>query len=152
MANLKDLSTILGEGHRLPILGKEYLVPHVRASTGLQFAAFTSAAIAAVQAEETGKEVQISAADQEILSDEQEADLYRDALTPAVYDEMEQDGVPFEHLRIAAMYVLIHAVMGEAQAAEYWATGGKGRPQNRATRRTGTPTRTAAARTTRKRG
>lgn len=151
MASLKDLSQILGDGHRLPIMGKTYHVPHVKASTGLQFAAFTSAAIAAVQSQETGEKITISAADQEILSDEQEADLYKDALTPEVHAEMEADGVPFEHIRIAAMYVLIHAVMGEAQAAEFWATGGKGRPQDRATRRTGTRTRTAAASTTRKR-
>ena len=85
----------------------------------------------------------------EILNDDEELDLYTAALTADVYAEMKADGLPFEYVKFAATYVLIYSTMGETQAAEYWATGGKAPRRNRAARRTATQTRTAGATTTR---
>lgn len=153
MAKLKNLTTILKDGHELPIGQHVYNVPLVNARTGARFAAFSSLAIAAVQAEQDGRPMpELNSEKDEVLSDEEEEDLYRSALTEEVYAQMEADGQPFEFIRFAATYVLIHSVFGEDKAAEYWSTGGKAAPRNRAGRRTGTRTRTGAAGTTRKRG
>lgn len=153
MAKLKDLAQILGSGHELPINGKTYNIPYVDAETGLKFAAYTALAVETAQAMQEGRGVSDLAIEQaEILNDDEELDLYTAALTADVYAEMKADGLPFEYVKFAATYVLIYSTMGETQAAEYWATGGKAPRRNRAARRTETPTRTGAARTTRKRG
>lgn len=150
MAKLKNLTTVLKSGHTLPIGDHEYDIPLVNAKTGAQFAAFTSLALAAVEAEEKGKPLpELNSERSEVLSDEEEADLYEAALTPEVHARMVEDGQPYEYIQFAATYVLIHSVFGEAKAEEYWATGGKARRPNRAARRTATQTRTAGATTTR---
>lgn len=153
MATLKPLTAVLGDGHRLTIVegGAEYRIPYISAQTGLDFNSMFAKAQQIAAAVQAGKEPDLSVLEGEALSDREEVDLYRDALTVDVYDQMVADGVPFLGIRMAAMYVLIHDTQGPDAAAEYWATGGKGKAPNRATRRTGTRTRTGAASTTRKR-
>ena len=153
MATLKPLSAVLGDGHRLTLVegGPEYLIPYVSAQVGLDFGRLYTKMAKAMEAAQRGEEVDPSILEGEALSDREEVDLYRDALTAEVYDQMVADGAPFVAIRMAALYVLIHDTQNADAAADFWATGGKGQARNRATRRTATRTRTAAGNTTRKR-
>lgn len=153
MSKLKDLLEVVGDGHHLPIGGKEYHVPHVSAEVALRFSALTATAERLKAEAEANPDADaddvLSVEDREVLSDAAERDLFAESLTPEVYAEMRADGVPYEAIKLAAMYVLIYAQAGEEVAGTYWATGGKGQKPNRAQRRTATRTRTGGGRTTR---
>ena len=142
---LKDLRAAINGTLKLPIGGTVYEVEPISAELGLQFQDLM--AIAA-KAKDT-PEYTPDDADAEVLSDAAETDLYRDALGPA-HDAMVADGVTFAELKLAALYVIFHAVYGDTFADAYWASGGKAPAPNRAARRTATRTRTGAASTTRK--
>lgn len=147
---LKDLRDVLSDGHRLPINGKTYTIPHASAEAGLIFSEMMGVAAKVAKAQEDGAEPHITDADTPILSDAEEMDLYGDVLGDT-RDEMLDDGLRYEHLKHAAMYSLIYAVMGEDRAVAYWNAGGKAPRPNRAARRTGTRTQRAGAGTTKPR-
>lgn len=151
MGKLKDLSQIIKPGHDLPINGKTYHVPAVTAEVGLTFNSFVSVAFRAQQAKNKDEEFTPDDDDMQILNDQQEHDMVRDVLRDGLWEEMVDDGLSFEHMRIASMYALIHATQGEEVADRFWASGGKAQAPNRSARRTATRTRTGAASTTRKR-
>lgn len=151
MGKLKDLSQIIKPGHDLPINGKTYHVPAVTAEVGLAFNSFVSVAFRAQQAKQKDQDFIPDDDDMQILNDQQEHDMVRDVLTDGLWEEMVEDGLTFEHMRIASMYALIHATQGEEVADRFWTSGGKAQAPNRSARRTATRTRTAAASTTRKR-
>lgn len=67
------------------------------------------------------------------FGDESE-DQYRAILGP-VYDEMVDDGQPFEVLRMAMSTVMIWVKASREEAIKFWDEGGRPNPTNRATRR-----------------
>jgi hypothetical protein len=144
---LKDLREAINGTHKLPIGGNVYVVEPITAELGLQFQDLMEVAATAKKASDAGAEYSPSADEEEVLNDAAEKDLYREALGPA-HDLMVEDGVRFAELKLAALYVIFHAVYGDTFAAAYWASGGKAPAPNRAARRTETRTRTAAANTT----
>lgn len=148
---LKDLDAVLGDGHKLPLRGKTYTVPHASAHVALRFQRFIEIAARAKEAKETGAEVTISDEDRLVLSDAQERDLITQALGDDLYAELVEEGLTYEHLKMFGFYSLFHAVFGPEKAEAYWNSGGKAPAPNRAARRTATRTRTGAATTTRKR-
>lgn len=151
MAKLKDLSQITKSGHDLPINGKTYHVPAVTAGVGLQFNSFISVAFRAHQEQQKNPDFVPDEEDMQVLTDQQERDIYREVLRDGLWEAMVDDGLTFEQLKIAAMYALLYSTQGEDVADKYWASGGKAQPSNRAARRTATRTRTGAGATTRKR-
>lgn len=142
---LKDLRAALAGAHKLPIGGAVYDVEPISAELGLHFQDLMAVAAKAKQ----DPKYQPSEADKEVLDDAAETDLYAAALGPA-YDQMVEGGVRFAELKLAALYVIFHAVYGDTFADAYWASGGKAPAPNRAERRTATRTRTGAATTTKK--
>lgn len=148
---LKDLRSILKDGHELPINGRVWVIPHVTAQVGLRFQDFVGVAGKAAKAEHDGTDYTPTDEDTEVLSDLQEMDLFHEVLHSGLFEEMQGAGLNFAEIRIAAYYALFHAVFGEDKADAFWRAGGKASAPNRAARRTATQTRTGAARTTRKR-
>jgi len=147
---LKDLRTALAAAHKLPIGGTVYEVQPISADLGLRFQDLMDVAARAKKATDADKEFAPDDADTEVLNDAAEKDLYREALGPS-HDLMVAGGVTFAELKLAALYVIFHAVYGDTFADAYWASGGKAPAPNRAGRRTATRTRTGAASTTKKR-
>ena len=150
MGKLKDLSQFMSDGHDLPINGKTYHVPLVDAETGLAFTRFISVAMKAKNAQENNEDYTPDDEDIQILSDQQERDIYKEVLRDGVWEEMVEDGLAFAHMRMAALYALYHATQGEEVANRFWESGGKAPAPNRAARRTATRTRTGGANTTQK--
>lgn len=146
---LKDLRSVLDGTISLPIGGKTYKVPPISIEAGLRFQELLGIAAKAKKAEDTGTEFELTDLDTQVLTDQQERDLYSEALGD-VYEELIADGVSFDELKMAAMYVLIKSVQSEETAEAFWNNGGKAPARNRAERRTATRTRTGAATTTRK--
>lgn len=146
---LKDLRAAINGVHKLPINGKTYEVQPISAVAGLRFMELMAIAQKAQKAQESGKDFAPDDADVEILDDQGERDMYRDALGDA-HDTMVADGVTFAELKLAALYVTFHAVNGPDFAELFWNAGGKAPAPNRAARRTATRTRTGAASTTKK--
>lgn len=149
---LKNLMDVLGDGHHLTIGEHTYTVPHLSAKVGNEFQIMLTVAAKAQAAEQDGKKYTPTERDKELLNDDEERDLYRDALTSDVYQQMQDDGVPFSAIKLAAMYVILYAVKTPEDAEAFWNSGGKAPAPNRAARRTATRTRTGGASTTRKRG
>lgn len=142
---LKDLRAALNGTLKLPIGGTVYEVPAISAELGLQFQDLMAiAAKAKDQPDYTPDDD-----DAEVLNDAGEKGLYERALGTA-HDQMIADGVSFAELKLAALYVIFHAVYGDTFADAYWASGGKAPAPNRVARRTVTRTSTAAATTTKK--
>lgn len=147
----KDLREFLDPTLRLPIGGKEYVIPAPSASAGLRLEALLALGVAARNGVELSKQDKAALR----LDDDQEIDLYRDALGTA-YDEMVADGVSLPELQHAGATAFIKWTQGEAAAEAFWESGGKGPAApatlNRAARRAlaATSTGTAAATTTKR--
>jgi hypothetical protein len=139
----RDLDELLDAGLSLPYRGKTYLVPSVDAATGLRFQRLAEVAAQAVQAAETGQEL-----DAELLDDTGEIDLYRDALGPA-YEAMLADRVPWPVLKTAAVTAWLDAAVSREAAEAYWNAAGTPDPEalagNRASRRAARSTRPRAS-------
>lgn len=146
---LKDLRAALDGTLKLPIGGTTYEVQPISAAAGLRFQDLMGIAQKAKQAQDAGEDYSPDQDDVEVMNDQQENDLYRDALGDT-YDLMVEDGVAFAELKLAALFVTFHAVYGEEFAEAYWNAGGKAPRPNRAARRTATRTRTGAATTTKR--
>lgn len=142
---LKDLRAALNGTLKLPIGGTVYEVPAISAELGLQFQDLMAIAAKAKEQPDYTPDDE----DAEVLNDAGERGLYERALGPA-HDLMVADGVSFAELKLAALYVIFHAVYGDTFADAYWASGGKAPAPNRAARRTGTRTSTGAGTTTKK--
>ncbi|MEV5537458.1 hypothetical protein AB0L13_11410 [Saccharopolyspora shandongensis] len=136
---LRDLSEVLDPELLLPIKGKIYRVPPVDAETGLRLQRLAEHAAKLAHAVEAGDEP-----DTEALGDDNELDLYRDALGSA-YGEMLADRVPFAWLKIAGITAWLHAAVGAERAEAYWNAAGNpeafagNREQRRAARSTRQP-------------
>lgn len=156
-----DLSEFLDPTLRLPIDGKEYVVPPADAATGLYCQKFLGA-IKSLAKAITGQDVDedqdededapapnVDADAVEVLDDHQEVELYQRCLGP-VYQELLDDGVDWPRIRHAGMTAFWYVAAGEQRAEQFW-RGEVGKAGNRAERRRKTSSSTAAASTTRKR-
>lgn len=146
---LKDLRAAINGVHKLPIGGNVYEVQPISAEAGLRFQEVMAVAFKAKKARDAGKEYDPTEDDIEVLNDQGEREMYRDALGET-HDIMVADGVTFDELKLAALYVTFHAINGPEFADLYWNAGGKAPAPNREARRTATRTRTGAATTTKK--
>ncbi|WP_181034118.1 hypothetical protein [Arthrobacter sp. GMC3] len=143
----KDLRETLDSTLSLPIGGKEYVIPPINAEVGLRMQDIMNVAAKAAQAKKDGKEYVMTERDEELLSDDEEISIYRDAIGEA-WDEMTEDGVTWEEMKLCALTAIFHATQGPEFAEEYFNSGGKVQAPNREARRMATRTRTAAATTT----
>lgn len=143
MADFQDLDEFFDGSLRLPIGGKWYRIPSPDGETGLKIQRYTEIATKAAKAAREGKGGEAEL-DKQLLTDQEELDLYPLALGPA-FEEMRADGVAWSRIRHAAMTAVVWISFGEDPAAEFWASPGKPKPEpNRAQRRA-----TAAANKTR---
>ncbi|MFJ7902372.1 hypothetical protein ACIQ6V_18080 [Streptomyces sp. NPDC096198] len=133
------LDELLVESLPLPIGGRIYTVPAPSAEVGLRTQALINAAAVAADG---GK------ADEQVLGDAAERDLYRDVLGTA-HDEMVADGVPWPALKHAALTSMVWIAQDKTAAEKFWnAAGDPNRlAPNRAARR-----QSGAANSTRSRG
>lgn len=99
---------------KLPVAGKTYVTPSPDAKTGL----LCQRLVAGTTTLALGGEMS-DAETQQILSDNDERELYERILGPA-WDEMLADGVPWHVLQLAGTTALIWIVNGEAAAEECW--------------------------------
>ncbi|GGM65220.1 hypothetical protein GCM10012275_39730 [Longimycelium tulufanense] len=134
----RDLSELLDPGLPLPINGKTYVVPPPDAQTGLRLQRLAEHAAKVAQAAESGEPLDAVA-----LDDDDEIDLYRDALGSA-YDEMLADQVPWPALKIAGITAWLDAAVSRDAAETYWHAAGN--PERAA----GSRATRAAARSTRR--
>lgn len=139
----RDLSEVLDAGLSLPYKGKSYTVPPVDAETGLRLQRLAEVAAQAAKAAERGEPL-----DEIALDDDEEVDLYRDALGTA-YDEMLADRVPWPMLKVAGVTAWLDAAVSREAAEAYWNSAGNPDPEalagNRATRRAARSTRRPAS-------
>lgn len=150
----KDLAEVLDDTLRIPLNGKDYVIHGVTAETGLWFQAIVEAGKAQADAQRKAKEAGKDAPEQidlpadieRVLEAAKGRDLQREALGDTL-DELTADGVSQVRINHLAQTVLMWTVLGRDQAEEYFNSGGKAVPPNRAARRTATRTRTAAANT-----
>lgn len=111
-----DLQEFFDPTLRLPIGGKEYVVPSPDAKTGVWCQRLlTTGVFAASGAEVTDSDL---AAIQ--LDDDQERNLYQRVLG-AAFEEMVADGVPWEMVRHAGATAFMWVASGREAAEECWA-------------------------------
>lgn len=143
--DMQDYDDFAGEDAPLALdyRDKTYLVQPLPAMTGLRVQRLISAAERASRGREDEQ------ADEQVVSDTEELDLYPDVLGD-VYQELLDDGVSFIRLKLAATAAMLWTVYDEDTALDYWAAGGKApAPANRAQRRAKT-TRTGGATSTKR--
>lgn len=136
-------------GHEVEVYGKKYVIPHVAAGPALEFARVLGIAAKVKKAEDAGDKYEPTDHEREILESGEETDLYREALSSPIYEQMLADGVPFTGVKAVATYVLLHAVKSPDEADAWLRSGGKAPAPNRKARRTATRTRTAEGASTR---
>lgn len=119
----RDLDEFFDPTLRLPIRGKTYVVQSVDAKTGLWCQRALSVGVQAVAGGDVTEE-QLDGLD---LDDAQELDLYRKVLG-ATYDEMEDDGLPWDIIRHAGMTAFMWAAGNKQTAEDYWESPGETRP------------------------
>lgn len=142
--DMQDYDDFAGEDAPLALdyRDKTYLVQPLPAMTGLRVQRLISAAERASRGREDEQ------ADEQVVSDTEELDLYPDVLGD-VYQELLDDGVSFIRLKLAATAAMLWTVYDEDTALDYWAAGGKAPARNRAQRRAET-TRTGGATSTKR--
>lgn len=141
--DLKPVAAFLDEDDCLvlPWKDKEYRIEALPARLGLRIQRIMSAAEKAMRDDQE--------VDPELLTDEDEADLYPQVLGD-VYDQMLDDGVSFVRLKLAANAAMMWTVYSAELAIEFWEAGGKAPAPNREQRRAKT-THTAGGTTTKRR-
>lgn len=139
-------------GLKLPIKGKTYSLPPISAELGPRLQALVAFGVDVSQ----GRKDELSDKDKVVLDDMEELELFQDILHPCntedaecdplpegrcardVYQEMRDDNIPWNALKLAAMTSMFDAVFDRETAEKYWATLGKAPAPNRAERRSKT--------------
>lgn len=114
---MDDLATLLDPTLRLPIGGKQYVVPAPTARVGLRLEALLAVAVA------TNAGTELPDRFKDALQVDEPVDLVKDALGPA-YDEMVDDGLSLPLIRHAGQTAFRHWTSGPAAGAAYWAAAG----------------------------
>jgi len=145
--SFQDLSEFFESSLRLPIRGKEYVVPSPDAETGLWVQMMMSTAAKAARGQDVDPE-KIAALD---LDDDEERGLFGRLLGSA-FDEMIEDRIPWEHVKHAGMTALIWTNGTLEDAEKFWATAGQlpeapapNRETRRASKASGTTMRSRAS-------
>ncbi|MFD9813710.1 hypothetical protein [Streptomyces sp. NPDC059080] len=110
----KALEELLDECLHLPIKGRTYTVPAPSAATGLRVQAIINAAAVAADGGE---------ADEQVLADAAERDLYREVLGGA-HEQMVEAGVTWPALKHAAITAMVWIAQDTEAAERYWNAGG----------------------------
>ncbi|MEU3321567.1 hypothetical protein [Streptomyces sp. NPDC006785] len=134
------LDELLDERLELPIGGKIYTVPAPSAEIGLRTQALINAAAVAADG---------GRADEQVLGDAAERDLYREVLGPA-HDELVGDGVKWPALKHAAITSMVWIAQDKTAAERYWNAAGD--PSRLAPNRAARRNRSGAASSTSSRG
>ncbi len=135
---LTDLDQVLEPWLDLPIRGKTYRVPAATAATGLWCQRIAEISLVM----HLGGEVSSAEAESLKLDDDEERTFVERMLTPAVYQQMLDDNVPWEHLRFAGRVSFTWTTESRDAAIALWERGG--RPESQA------PARKPAKKRTRK--
>ncbi|MCA6093492.1 hypothetical protein LE181_15150 [Streptomyces sp. SCA3-4] len=134
------LDELLDESLHLPIGGRVYRVPAPSAEVGLRTQAIVHAAAVAADG---------GRADEQILADAAERDLYADVLGSA-HAEMVADGVPWPALKHSAITAMVWISQDKAAAERFWNAAGD--PSRVAPNRQQRRAQSGAASSTRSRG
>ncbi|MFF4701245.1 DUF7426 family protein [Streptomyces chattanoogensis] len=110
----KALKELLDHCLRLPIGATTYTVPAPSAEIGLRVQALINAAAVAADGGE---------ADEQVLADAAERDLYRDVLGSA-HDQLVADGVSWPVLKHCAITAMVWIAQDTEAAERYWNAGG----------------------------
>jgi hypothetical protein len=131
----QDLDEFFSSDLRLPIGGKEYVIPSADAATGLQCQRLFQIL---AKAQDRGTEVDDDDLAKLDLDDEEERSLYERLLGTAM-DDMVADGVAWEKVKHCGITALIWTAGNTDAAEKYWASGGipEAQAPNRAARRAG---------------
>jgi hypothetical protein len=100
--------------------GQVYVIPSPTAEAGLRYAALTDLGTKAAR----GVKIEQSDLDALQLNDQQERHFMRDLLSPAVYDQMLEDGVSWVRMQRLSQYAFIYFTQGERAANDFAAAGG----------------------------
>lgn len=115
----KELDEFFDPTLRLPIRGNVYVVPSPDAKTGLWCQRMlATGAIAA-----TGGDISADEIAALELDDTQEREMYKIVLGTA-WDEMLDDGLPWDIIRHAGITAFMWVASGRETAEAYWASGG----------------------------
>ncbi|WP_371677910.1 hypothetical protein [Streptomyces sp. NBC_01276] len=134
------LDELLDERLELPVAGRLYTVPAPSAEIGLRTQALINAAAVAADG---------GRADEQVLGDAAERDLYREVLGPA-HDQMVADGVKWPVLKHSAITAMVWIAQDKAAAERYWNAAGD--PNRLAPNRAARRNRSGAASSTPSRG
>ncbi|MET9690139.1 hypothetical protein ABZY81_16955 [Streptomyces sp. NPDC006514] len=136
----EELGELLDESIELPVAGRLYTVPAPSAEIGLRTQSLIHAAAVAADG---------GRADEQVLGDAAEHNLYRDVLGPA-HDAMIADGVMWPTLKHAAITAMVWIAQDKAAAERYWAAAGD--PSRLAPNRAARRSQSGAASSTPSRG
>ncbi|MFD9859759.1 MULTISPECIES: DUF7426 family protein [Streptomyces] len=134
------LDELLDERLELPIGGRLYTVDAPSAEIGLRTQALINAAAVAADG---------GRADEQVLGDAAERDLYREVLG-AAHDQMVADGVKWPALKHAAITAMVWIAQDKTAAERYWNAAGD--PSRLAPNRAARRNRSGAASSTPSRG
>lgn len=124
MSQFKDLAELLDPRLPLPIRGKTYMVDSPNVTVGLRAQA-TVAIAAKVRNGEAVTPEDVAALQ---LNDEEELDFTKSMLG-ASFQQMQDDGLPWEYVRHAAKTVFMWLVSDRDEAAKVWSNlGNPSRP------------------------
>lgn len=143
MTDLKQLGSFLDPILAVPYRDKTYQIPAVDAETGLRLQKLVAAGV------RTALDGEIDPATIELVNDADEQGFYETILGP-VYAELIADGASSPAVKYIGQTALMWHAQDFEMAETFWNSEGKAPAPNRAQRRTGTRTATAAATTTRK--
>ncbi|MDQ0854779.1 hypothetical protein QFZ79_002890 [Arthrobacter sp. V4I6] len=141
MTELRELDDFLNPTLLVPANGKEYRIAAVDAATGLRLQKMLTIGVKAHAGTDPSEK------DLELVSDEDEESFFQSVLGDT-YAELLADKIPYPGLKAIASLAMIWTTQGFDPAQQYFLAGGKAPAPNRAERRTGTRTSTAAATTT----
>lgn len=121
----KDLDDVFDSSMPLPISGKIYKIPSVDAETGLWLQSVTQITAKRMSVADGEEPPELS--DREIssleLDDDEETDFMQRMLGPAL-QEMRDDGVPWEKIKLVGQTATIRAMSGDDAAETFWNNGG----------------------------
>lgn len=126
----KDLTEFFDGSLRLPIAGKEYVIPPISADDGI----WVTALITTASKVAAGGKVDEADAKRLTLDDGDERELYERVLGTA-FEEMRVDGVNWPSISHAGQTAMVFFAQGEDAAEKVWHSLGEAEAPNRATRR-----------------
>lgn len=141
--DLKELGDFLDPILSIPYKDKHYNIPAMDAQTAARMEKTIGAA------EKAGRDEGLSAADIELVSDDDTESFYASMFGQEAFTEMQADNVKHVALKHFTALVFAWTFADFDTAQEMWRAEGKAPAPNREARRTGTPTQQGGDDTTR---